>query len=609
MSKETRGSPTKEKLRRCEEKYYSLFKETNDAIFLLDLDGVHFEVNERAAQMLGYSVEELEGTSFRDIIYQDEIENAESRLETLMRGENPPLYERTFRHKDGSLIRAELNAALIRDKDGKPLHIQSIVRDISKRKLLEQSLRENERLYRLLAENAKDVIATLDMDLKVTYASPSVKDLLGFEMDELMSRNISELLTPNSIDIVTSALTEALRLEHEVGMDYDAPPLELEILHKKGHTVWVDASRVFLRDADHTPIGVLIIVRDITKRKLIEVALQRSEHRYREMIESNPEGITIVDFEEKILFCNQAFGRMIGYDPQELVGMNVLEFLPPEDREKVRRQTQQRTEGVASAYQVEIQKRDGETRAIRVSAVPWRNDEGEVAGAIGVISDVTERVQAENELAASNRDLELYTSLLKHDLRNDLQIILTQVEAATILLPKDSDVMKVFEVTQSAAERMKQMINTFDIPEEELTDRVMSLLETRARHAEKAHAGLEVTVVAEEDCEGLRVQQGRLLPALFDNLLRNSYQHAGPEVRVTMKVSSREGHVVIDVIDSGPGISKALRKKVFERDFSLAGKGQGLYLCRRIAEAYGGSIELSKEVSTGASFRVVLPLS
>ena len=604
-------SQLREKLRVYEQKYYALFNETNDAVFLMDLNGIHLEMNERAASMLGYTVEELKGLSFRDIVHEEELSNAESRLAEMMRGETLPLYERTFRHKDGTLVQVELDVALIRDNEDTPLYIQSIARDISQRKGLERSLQESEELYRLLAENAKDIIATIDMDLRLTYVSPSVKATLGFEAEELISKSITDLLTPDSLALVNNAFEEALHFEQTVGKDgYEAPPLEVETYHKNGATIWVEVSRVFLRDEEDKPTGVLIIVRDIMKRKNVEKALQSSERRYREMIETNPEGIGILDFNEEVLFSNKAFANMLGYEPDEIEGMSVLDFLSPESIDRIRSETQQGAEGSSSTYQVEMKTKAGDIRIMRISAVPWRNDEGEITGAISVITDITEGVQTENELAASNRDLELYTSLLRHDLRNDLQIILAQADAVSMLLPKDSDLIKVCEVTRNAAVRMKQLINAFEIPEEQLTDNVMTLLETRARHAEKAHYGLQVAVRTREDASTLRVARGRLLPALFDNLLRNSYQHAGPDVKVEIVVSIQEGSVQIDMTDSGPGIPEVIRSKVFEKGISTLGKGQGLYLCRRIAEAYGGSIKLLEDSpSKGAPFRVILPMS
>lgn len=440
--------------------------------------------------------------------------------------------------------------------------------------------------------------------------SPSVTNILGYEVEEVLSKSIVDLLTPESLELVNRSFAEALEFEETVGKDgYEAPPLEVEIYHKNGSNLWVEVSRVFLRNEEDKPTGVLIIVRDITKRKEAEEALQRSERRHRELIENNPEGISIVDFNQVIIFANQAFARIFGYDIEELQGMDALELVSPKDRGKVRSRTDQRKQGLTSAYQVEIVRKDGEHRIVHISAVPWRNDEGDIAGSISVVTEVTERVRAETELAASHKDLELYASILRHELGNDLQIIMTQSEAAATLLPPNSIGIKICETTQYAAERMKKLLDIFGSPEVLVTDDILSLLDIRARNAEKIYTGLKIRIAHEGDTEMLKVSRGRLIPTLFDNLFRNCSQHAGPHVEVNINVLRVENFIQIDIVDNGPGIADEIRPKLFQRGISTTGGGQGLYLCKRIAQAYGGDIELLSKVSpfTGAAFRIKLP--
>jgi len=115
-------------------------------------------------------------------------------------------------------------------------------------------------------------------------------------------------------------------------------------------------------------------------------------------------------------------------------------------------------------------RKDGTPRKVRVSAVPWRNNEGELAGAIAVVTDITESDIAERTLAATNRDLELYATLLKHDLKNDLQIILAQAETATLTLPQDEKVVGFCGTTKNVAERMNQLLEIFSTPISEIPD-------------------------------------------------------------------------------------------------------------------------------------------
>jgi diguanylate cyclase (GGDEF)-like protein/PAS domain S-box-containing protein len=138
-------------LRTSEARFRSLFEQTNDAVFILDLNGKHQTANQRAADMLGYSLEELLNLSVREI--SAEVDKSSNVLEIIMTGTRVPPYERVFRKKDGQLLPVEISVELVRDTQGQPSHIQSVVRDISKRKQQEEQLKKaNEQLNFRIAE-------------------------------------------------------------------------------------------------------------------------------------------------------------------------------------------------------------------------------------------------------------------------------------------------------------------------------------------------------------------------------------------------------------------------------------------------------------------------
>jgi PAS domain S-box-containing protein len=140
-----------------------------------------------------------------------------------------------------------------------------------------EALRSSEERFRLLAENAKDVIWTIDLNFEFTYISPASIEVLGYLPDELMGKNVSSLMPKETIEVAQAVLAEALALEAEVGKDgYDAPPIELEFLRKDGTRIWAEVSRVFLRDEKDEPIGILGIARNITERKKTERQLEEA---------------------------------------------------------------------------------------------------------------------------------------------------------------------------------------------------------------------------------------------------------------------------------------------------------------------------------------------
>ena len=136
--------------RKSAQVYRALFDRTSDAVFILDLQGHHLAVNQRASELLGYAPDAMLGLSFRDIVVSDEHDESTGKMAALLAGEQLPVYERTFLRKDGSTLRVEINAALVRHADGTPLHVQSIARDITVRKEAEEALRQSEESIRAL---------------------------------------------------------------------------------------------------------------------------------------------------------------------------------------------------------------------------------------------------------------------------------------------------------------------------------------------------------------------------------------------------------------------------------------------------------------------------
>jgi diguanylate cyclase (GGDEF)-like protein/PAS domain S-box-containing protein len=136
---------------KAEHRYRALFEQSHDAVYIHDFQGNHLEVNQRAADMLGYTREELTQLSARDI--SDQKGETENILERLLKGENIPLYERVLHKKNGEKVTVEINAELVCDDEGTPIHIQSVARDISERKMNELMLQKaNQQLRKQLVE-------------------------------------------------------------------------------------------------------------------------------------------------------------------------------------------------------------------------------------------------------------------------------------------------------------------------------------------------------------------------------------------------------------------------------------------------------------------------
>jgi diguanylate cyclase (GGDEF)-like protein/PAS domain S-box-containing protein len=172
-------------LRENEQRYRALFENTIDAVLLADLDLKYFAVNQQAADLLGYTIEEFIGMPSSNILERAESEESKQKLEQLYEHGILPVYERTLIRKDGEPIRTELSVALIKDDDGKPLYIQSVARDIRERVQTRAQLR----LQATALEATANGIVITDKDGEILWVNPGFSNLTGYTFDEAVGEN------------------------------------------------------------------------------------------------------------------------------------------------------------------------------------------------------------------------------------------------------------------------------------------------------------------------------------------------------------------------------------------------------------------------------------
>ncbi len=263
------------------------------------------------------------------------------------------------------------------------------------------ALRESERRYRLLAENVTDVIWTMDLNLRSTYTSPSVRRLRGFDAEDAMSQSLEDAMTPKSLEVASQALEEELTKENLPDKDISrSRTLEFEILRKDGSTIWVETTMTFLRDADGQPTEILGITRDITDRKQVEQAMHESEQRFSILSAAAFEGIVISD-KGRVVDVNKQLAAMLGCEPSDVVGLAVEKFVAPELLELVKKHIQSESE---EPYEHLALRKDGSTFPVEIRAKPFPYD-GRILR-VTAIRDITERRRAEGLLRLQSTALE-----------------------------------------------------------------------------------------------------------------------------------------------------------------------------------------------------------
>jgi signal transduction histidine kinase len=221
--------------------------------------------------------------------------------------------------------------------------------------------------------------------------------------------------------------------------------------------------------------------------------------------------------------------------------------------------------------------------------------------------------QRTSELDRKQWELEVYTQLLRHDLRNDLQAILSSIELADMFVGVNTEKVKEnLAQSLSLSNRMVQLLHTFSMPPDQPGTNLVKHIEEVARESQKTHRNLKIEISSTGEVSKVKFTASRLLPMVWQNIFRNSAQYAGEKPEVKVDIALEENVFVISISDNGPGIPEDRREFLFRRgtDSESEEGGIGLYLCKFVLEAHGGSIDLvDDQNSEGTRYIIRIPAS
>jgi PAS domain S-box-containing protein len=292
------------------------------------------------------------------------------------------------------------NAELIEEISSLKQRIQELEQSESERKRTEDKLRESEAQYRLLADNMRDQVWLMDLNLKPTYISPSVAKSRGYTFEEIAQLPLDKHLTATSYQSAMEFFSIEMPKALANPAYFTMRSLELEFYRKDGSTYWVENAFSLIWDENGKPMSLLGVGRDITERKRAEEELRESEEKYRNILENIEDGYFEVDRAGDFTFFNPSLCRILGYPREEMSGMNYRVLT---DAENVKIVFQAFNEiyvtGIpAKGFEWEVIQKSGARRHLDVSVSLIVNPGEKPTRFRGIARDITERKRAEEEL-------------------------------------------------------------------------------------------------------------------------------------------------------------------------------------------------------------------
>jgi len=304
--------------------FRAMFERSRAVQLIVDpADGTIVDANPAASEYYGYPLPALVGSKVADINVFDE----RTVREELSRAaaEERSYFRLRHRLASGEIRDVEVHSSPI-DVEGRPL-LYSIVHDTTDRARAEELLRQSEARYRLLAENAHDLIVLVDGDGKFLYVSPSHARVLGYEPRELEGTRLFDLIHPEDLPAKLAAFRERLETGRSTSSVH-------RIRHKKGSWVWIESVGVPIAGGEGASSVVVVTGRDVSERKRTESALRETGEKYRTLVEGSLAGVYIIQ-DDIFVYVNPRMAEIFGYRAEELVGRQALELSAPADRQLV----------------------------------------------------------------------------------------------------------------------------------------------------------------------------------------------------------------------------------------------------------------------------------
>nr|WP_295922932.1 PAS domain S-box protein [uncultured Dyadobacter sp.] len=617
-----------------------IWEHLSEGVLLLDPTGKILSCNAAASAVTGYREDEIRNEPFHklgnddlDVIkYQYELDQALQNKKLVVEG-----WKMT---KDGNRYWSETSYAPVFDANGHS-GFCVVLRDVSERKQVETDLLKSEERYRLLVEAVRDYsIIMIDPEGHIVTWNDGGGLIQGYTESEVLGRHFSIFYTTG--DLFDKKPERELEIARQTGAYRE----EGWRVKKGGSLFWASVVLTALFNDQNKFIGYSQVTRDLTDRLQSEDSLRQSEARYRSLVEQVGDyGIFMLDTKGRIISWNEGARRIKGYNAEDVIGKYFSIFYPQEDIVDGKPPRELRIARTTGKYEEEgwRLRKDGSRFWANIVITAVYDTEHRLTGFSKVTRDLTERKLAEQslqessnkyrqlveelwatnrQLSAANRELEQFTAIVSHDLKEPVRTVKSFLHLINQHINQKKYELLDKSVGKSiqGAQRMQDLIDNLlhysqisksDLNRErlDLKDVVVEAQQNLEEAIRKSEAKVSMDIRS-HDLFGDRVQ----LVQLFQNLLSNALKFTdGKAPQVTVRSSSEEGLTTIAVTDNGIGIPAEHLEKVFgvfkrlHFPAQYPGTGVGLAICRKVVERHNGKIWAESQPGQGASFYITLP--
>lgn len=613
---------------------YNIISRSPVVIFLWkNIQGLPVEfVSDNVKYVFGYTAEEFTSGKviFGDIIYESDRKKVLDEVDKYSKYEGSKELRQEYRIvvKGNAVCWIDVRINSRYDEKGRITHYQGTVLDISDRKWTEDALRESEQKFRDLTETISDWIWEVNAEGVYTYVSPKVKDILGYEVAEVLDKTPFDFMPQDDAVRIGSFFKE------KVSKKESFYAVENKNYHKDGRIVVLETNGIPIFDEAGRLKGYRGIDRDITGRKQAEEALAAEKERLTVTLRSIGDGVITTDIQGKVILVNRVAEALTGWSQEEAAGQDLAEVFCIKDKRSrqpypdIVQEVLSKRQVIKFSQHVVLTAKYKREYVIDDSAAPIFDREIRIVGVVIVFRDISERRTMQDEILKAQKleSLGVLAGGIAHDFNNILAGILTNISLAKMNIEPSTELHEIMREVETASLRAKdltQQLLTFSkggspvrkaaAIEEIVKDSVNFIL--RGSNIKCEFSITAGTYMA-------YVDTGQI-SQVIQNIIINA-RDAMPEGGIievkleNVRVSAdsylplnRGKYVKIVIKDHGYGIPNEHLAKVFDPYFTTKAKGSGLGLTTAYAiiKRHDGYITLESKIGEGTVFYIYLPAS
>lgn len=607
-----------EALRESEERYRTLYDQSPIGVYIFDKNLVITNTNDYHANTLKITREKIIGTKLRELndktflgLHEDALSGKSGTQEGYYKATASPVE-----------LWLHLSIAPLRNGAGNITGGMAVVDDITERKKAEIALSQSEEEYESLVNTVEGIVWEAEPEtLAFTFVSKQAERILGYPSNSWVEDETLWMsrLHPEDRHWVPSYCRECVDRNQNHTMEYRMHAAD-------GRVVWLrDIVTVVITDGKVTGLRGLMV--DITEHKNAEDLLKESADRYRALVEKIQDLVVEASADGKFLYVSPNFKEVLGYDAEDLVGINIFKHVHPDDQEATFKEFLRIITLQTSGKAVfRFRNKEGRWSWFDATGKTYKTAEGEIRCVI-VSRDVTERKKLEEEMFKKENleSLGVLAGGIAHDFNNLLTSILGNVSISKMNISPNDKIYKRLSEAESASLRAKDLTSqllTFSRGGAPVKEYVQSLGDLIRDTANFVVSGSKVKCEYEfaDKVWPAEIDEGQISQVIH-NLILNADQAMPEGGKINIRLenichngsgnqdSGEERFIKLTIEDSGIGMTEELKKKIFDPYFTTKQRGSGLGLTTvySIIKNHDGYINVTTDIGVGTIFEVLIP--